>query len=67
MSSVLLLTQAKILGDASKVAASPPQGGGLQAQSRSVPRLRPWVTGTKLSLYHLGEVAYELNLASHPG
>ena len=63
MSSVSLCTQVEAVGDANKVAASPPQGGVLQAQFHFVPRLRPWVTQIRLSLHHLGEVAYELNFS----
>ena len=44
MNSISLLTQVKDLGDANKVFASPPQWGGLQAQSRSLPKSGTWVT-----------------------
>ena len=67
MSSISLLTQAKALVDANKVAASPPQEGGLRVQSHSAPRLKPCVTRIKFPLHHLEEVACELNLASYPG
>ena len=40
--------------DMNKVPASPPQGGGLRAQSCSFHVLRPWVTRAKLSLTTLG-------------
>ena len=66
-SVISLITQAEALGDANKVTASPPQGGGLRAQSRLYPRLRPWVMRIKVLLHHLGEVVCELNLAYHPG
>ena len=65
MSSILLFTQGEVLGNANRVATSPPQGGHLQARSHFSPRLRPWRTQIKLPLHHLGEVACWLNLASH--
>ena len=50
------------MGNANKVVASPPLGDGLQAQSRSVPRLKSWVMRIKLLLHHLGSgVACEHN------
>ena len=66
MSSISPSTQAKTLGDANKGAAPPPRGGGMQAQSPSLPRLRPWVTQIKVLLHHLREMACELNPASYP-
>ena len=66
MSSISLFTQAEALGDMNKGAASPPQGGGLRAQSRLLPRLGPWVMRIKLPLNHLKKVACELNLAFLP-
>ena len=64
----LFFTQAKALGDdVNKGAASPPWVGGLQAQSRFLPRLRPWVAQIKFPLHHLGVVACELSLASYTG
>ena len=67
MSSISLPTQAGAFGDTNKVAASPPQGGGLRAHSRLLPRFEPWVIQIKLLFHHLREVACELNLASYPG
>ena len=67
MSSVLVLTYDEALGDMNKVAPSPPRGGGLQAQYHFSPKLRPLVAQIKLSLHNLSEVAWELNLSSHPG
>ena len=62
MSSISLFTRAKASDDADKGAASPPRGGGLRAQSRSLLELRPQVTQIRLSLHHLGEVAWEVYL-----
>ena len=42
-SPIWLFTLAEALGEATKVVASSPQGGGLQAQCRSLTRLRSWV------------------------
>ena len=66
-SLVSLLTQAEALGDSNEVSASPPWGGGLQAQFRFSMRLRPCVTRIKLPLHDLDEVACKLSLSFHPG
>ena len=50
----MLFTWAEASGDANKVTASPPQGGGLRTQSRFSPRLRPQMTRIELPLHHLG-------------
>ena len=62
MSSTLLFTHAGALSDANKVSTSPPWGDGLRSQSRSLPRLGPWVRRIRSPLHHLAEVACELNL-----
>ena len=49
MSSILLFTKAKTLGDANKVATSPHPGGGLRAQSRRLPKLGLWVIVIKVA------------------
>ena len=55
------------LGNENRVAASPPRGGGLRAQSYFSPRIGPWVVRIKLPLHHLEEVACELNLSASFG
>ena len=67
MSPISLFTQVEAFRDENKFAASPPQGGGLRAQSRYLPRLRAWVSQTKFPLHHLREMACELNLAIYLG
>ena len=66
-SSISLFTQVEASGDENKGAASPPRGGGLQAQFISLPGLRPQLKRIKLLLHHLRpEVACELNFALYP-
>ena len=67
MSLISPFTWAEALSDASKVATSASLGGGLQAQSLPLPKLRPQVMRVRLPLHHLGEVACELDLAFYPG
>ena len=64
MSTISFSTQAVASSDANKVATSPPWGGGLGAQSRLLPKLRPRVTRVKSPLHHIEEVACELNLGA---
>ena len=54
-SSISLFTQAKALGDANKVAGSPPRRGNCKLNLTPYP---------KLPLHHLKEMACELNLGA---